>query len=82
GDVAMEFLKTFGEEVCVPGKNPDKYQLDLWLANLLVLQQAGIPKQNIAVTDICTCHNPDILFSHRASKGKRGNLGAFLMLKK
>ena len=25
--------------------------------------------------------NPDYLFSHRASHGKRGNLGAFLMLK-
>ncbi|HCE78653.1 MAG TPA: laccase domain-containing protein, partial [Lachnospiraceae bacterium] len=30
--------------------------------------------------DICTCCNPDLLFSHRASHGRRGNLGAFLTL--
>lgn len=64
-----------------PGREPGKYQLDLWLANILILRRAGIPLEQIAITDICTCHNPDYLFSHRASKGKRGNLGAFLMLK-
>lgn len=66
--------------VTEPGKEAGKYQLDLWLANLLILRKAGIPLENIEVTDICTCHNPDYLFSHRASQGKRGNLSAFLML--
>lgn len=68
--------------VCVtePGREDGKYQLDLWLANFLILRKAGIPLENIEVTDICTCHNPDYLFSHRASQGKRGNLSAFLML--
>lgn len=68
--------------IVMPGRAKGKYQLDLWLANLVILRQAGIPLKNISVTDICTCHNPDYLFSHRASHGKRGNLGAFLMLKK
>lgn len=63
------------------GKEPGKYQLDLWLANLLILRRAGIPLQQIAVTDICTCHNPKYLFSHRASGGQRGSLAAFLMLR-
>ena len=63
-------------------KENGKYQLDLWSANFEVLKSAGIPESNIAITDICTCCNPDVLFSHRASHGKRGNLGAFLMLKK
>lgn len=67
--------------VIKPGKQEGKYQLDLWLANLFILCHAGIPLQQIEVTDICTCHNPDYLFSHRASEGKRGNLAAFLMLK-
>lgn len=69
-------------QVIRPGRQPGKYQLDLWLANMIVLREAGINLQNISVTDVCTCHNPDYLFSHRASQGKRGNLGAFLMLKK
>ena len=64
-----------------PGKQPDKFQLDLWLANYLILRQAGIPTERITITDICTCHNSAYLFSHRASQGKRGNLAAFLMLK-
>lgn len=65
-----------------PGRNPGKYQLDLWMANAVILRRAGIPLHRIAITDICTCHNPEYLFSHRASGGKRGNLSAFLMLKK
>jgi len=68
-------------EVLLPGKEKGKYQLDLWLANLMILRGAGIPLHQIAVTDVCTCHNPEYLFSHRASEGKRGNLAAFLMLK-
>lgn len=68
-------------KVVEQGREPGKYQLDLWLANLLILRRAGIPLSRIAVTDICTCHNPGYLFSHRASQGKRGALNAFLMLK-
>lgn len=68
-------------QVLEPGKAPGKYQLDLWLANLIILRKAGIPIQQIAVTDICTCHNPEYLFSHRASEGQRGSLEAFLMLR-
>ncbi len=79
-DVAVPFLDMLGKDVAVPGKAPGKYQLDLWIANKMILKQAGIPEDHIAVTDICTCHNSRYLFSHRASGGRRGNLGAFLML--
>ena len=58
-----------------------KYQLDLWRANEAILLGTGILKEHLSMTDICTCCNPGYLFSHRASKGKRGNLAAFLMLK-
>ncbi|MEE0348483.1 MAG: laccase domain-containing protein, partial [Lachnospiraceae bacterium] len=27
---------------------------------------------------VCTCCNSTLLYSHRASQGKRGNLSAFL----
>lgn len=82
-DVAEVFLQAYpGTDVVTPGCRDGKYQLDLWLANRLNLLRAGVPAEHITVTDICTCHNPDYLFSHRASHGKRGNLGAFLMLKR
>ncbi len=80
-DVASLFAAEFeGSEVVRPGREPGKYQLDLWLANKLILMRAGVPREQISVTDICTCHNPDYLFSHRASHGRRGNLAAFLSI--
>ena len=69
-------------KVVEKGMSEGKYQLDLWLANLLILLQAGIPLPQIAVTDLCTSHNSSRLFSHRASGGKRGNMAVFLMLNK
>lgn len=84
-EVAEQFRQAFGgREHCgrilAQGKTEGKYQLDLWLANRLILEEAGIPSGSISVTDICTCHNSGYLFSHRGSKGHRGNLGVFLML--
>ncbi len=63
-----------------PEMQPGKYQLNLWEANRQIMLETGIPEAQIEVTDICTCCNPDFLFSHRASHGKRGNLGAFMKL--
>lgn len=78
GAVAEQFMRFPG--VVRPGAKEGKYQLDLWLANRLILQNAGVAADRIAVTDICTCCNSAYLFSHRATGGKRGSLGAFLML--
>ena len=63
-------------------ENPNKkYQLNLWKANEIILLEAGVLKEHMAVTNLCTNCNPDVLFSHRASKGQRGALAAFLALK-
>ena len=67
--------------VLEPGRMPGKYQLDLWLANLIWLVRAGADLSRVDVTDLCTAQNSKLLFSHRASHGKRGNMGAFLKLK-
>ncbi|MCD8348294.1 MAG: peptidoglycan editing factor PgeF [Lachnospiraceae bacterium] len=58
-----------------------KYQLNLWECCRQNMLRAGLSAENITITDLCTCCNPDIFFSHRASHGKRGNLAAFLALK-
>uniref|UniRef100_UPI0040560244 peptidoglycan editing factor PgeF n=1 Tax=Agathobacter sp. TaxID=2021311 RepID=UPI0040560244 len=82
-DVAASFRKEFEgreAEILIPKEN-GKYRLDLWKANEIVLLEAGIQKEHLAVTNICTCCNSKLLFSHRASRGRRGNLGAFLALK-
>lgn len=87
-DVAEEFVAAFGQDTAFPAaskgileeKPGGKYQLDLWEANRRVLLEAGVQEDHLAVTDICTCCNPELLFSHRASGGERGNLAAFLSL--
>ena len=61
-------------------KQDKKFQLNLWKANEIILLEAGVLRENIAITNVCTCCNSEILFSHRASKGKRGALAAFLAL--
>ena len=83
-DVAEKFMKAFPEHVndILLQKSEEKFQLDLWKANEIVMLESGILPEHLAVTNICTCCNPTELFSHRASKGKRGNLAAFLMIKK
>ncbi len=83
-DVIVEFQNNFDKkhwnELSYKKEN-GKYQLNLWKANEIVLAEAGILKEHIAVTNLCTCCNYETLFSHRASQGKRGNLAAFLALK-
>lgn len=84
-DVISQFQEAFSPkrhaELFYPKAEEGKYQLNLWRANELVLLGAGILPEHLSVTNICTCCNPERLFSHRASQGKRGNLAAFLMLK-
>lgn len=81
-DVAKEFQKEFPnyEKEILIDKGNGKYQLDLWRTNEIILLEAGVKPEHLVVTNICTCCNEKLLFSHRASHGKRGNLGAFLAL--
>ena len=84
-DVIQEFRNAFGRkdwDVLFYRKENGKYQLNLWEANRIIMQEAGIREEHISMPGICTCCNPEFLFSHRASHGKRGNLGAFLGIRK
>ena len=82
-DVAVAFMKEFQgrEDEILVNKGNGKYLLDLWECNAIIFRECGVSEENIHLPDICTCCNPDILFSHRASHGKRGNLAAFLEIK-
>ena len=84
GDVIQQFRENFDEaywpELFYKKEN-GKYQLNLWRANELIFTEAGIRGDHIAVTNVCTHCNPDILFSHRTTGDKRGNVSAFLALK-
>lgn len=84
-DVILEFQKAFDEKYWKElfyRKENGKYQLNLWEANRIIFLEAGVREENISMPGICTCCNPRFLFSHRASHGKRGNLAAFLGIKR
>lgn len=77
-DVAEIFFERFGDAVLQ--KYKDRWHVNLEKAVYIELTEGGIPEKNITASGICTCHNSDLLFSHRKTKGKRGNLAAFLEL--
>ncbi|MDD6207322.1 MAG: peptidoglycan editing factor PgeF [Clostridiales bacterium] len=84
-EVAEKFRKIMSEENrsrILWKKEDGKYQLDLWLANRIILEEAGVAPEHISIAGVCTCCNPKLLFSHRYTNGRRGNLNGFLMLVK
>lgn len=83
-DVAEQFALAFPEKIhgqLFYRKENGKYQLNLWEANRYLLKEAGVPDGQIQTAGLCTCCNSEVLFSHRASHGKRGNLAAFLWIR-
>lgn len=88
-DVAMQFRKEYGQTDCVDilaegrvtEEEEQKYQLDLWAANWHQLAAAGILPEHIHISGVCTCCNQELLYSHRASHGKRGNLNGFMFIR-
>lgn len=83
-DVILEFQKAFDEKHWKDlyyKKENGHYQLDLWQANRIILEETGLKAENICVSHVCTNENADILFSHRFTGGKRGNLVAVMGLK-
>lgn len=74
-----EFARTQWDDLLM-AKPDKKYQLDLWRANEIILTEAGIPVSRVQTSGMCTCCHPDLLFSHRASGGRRGNLAGVITL--
>jgi YfiH family protein len=76
----------FGEKMAsgfiTPKKDlPSKYLCDLVGMNRALLAEMGVPADRIGVVDLCTCCHPEIFYSHRYSKGKRGTMLSVICLK-
>lgn len=82
-DCAEEFTKLFGAQspVIIKTDKADKFMIDLQLANKLILISSGVKEENIVLSDLCTRCNSELLWSHRATNGKRGTMSAFIALK-
>lgn len=88
-DVISRFQESFPEELWpelyregrIAEDGQRRFQLNLQRACAENFLRAGMRAENISVPDLCTCCNPQLLFSHRASGGRRGNLASVLMLR-
>ena len=77
-EVAKEFIDGFGEEtVKLYGS---RYHVSMQTAIKKTLTDVGVLPENIDDSGICTYCNSELLFSHRKTNGRRGNLGAFMQL--
>jgi len=52
--------------------------LDLWAANRLALERAGV--EQIEIAGLCTATHISEFFSHRAEAGRTGRFGAVIAL--
>ena len=57
---------------------PGKYQLDLWGYNQRLLEEAGVPAQQVQVAGVCTNDNVQLFCSYRAEQGRTGRMGVAL----
>jgi hypothetical protein len=78
-EVMGQVRATFGERAgpLLPSNN-GKVQFDLWAANRLVLEDAGV--QRIEVAGLCTACDLENWYSHRAENGRTGRFGAIITL--
>jgi purine-nucleoside/S-methyl-5'-thioadenosine phosphorylase / adenosine deaminase len=78
-DVVVQVQKAFGLDAeRLIERHGGKTHLDLWAANRLQLEQAGV--QQIEVAGICTACHLDDWYSHRAEQGRTGRFGALIAL--
>ncbi|PKI22912.1 peptidoglycan editing factor PgeF [Staphylococcus succinus] len=56
----------------------DRHGIDLKQANALLLEYAGVPKDNIYITNYATSEDLSLFFSYRVEKGNTGRMLAFI----
>jgi polyphenol oxidase len=79
-EVADEF-KQLSLQACITQPEGGKPHIDLWLANRLLLQQAGVKASNVHTAGICTYQRTDLFYSARGEGFGTGRFGAFIQLK-
>ena len=76
--VAQRFIDLELSEAVVRDIGSGKYMVDLLSANKQILMQSGVKENSIVCSDVCTKCNCDLIWSHRATGGKRGGMCAIL----
>lgn len=78
-EVVREVIHAFGhrKDLLIP-QPLNKARLDLWKANIIQLNEFGVPDANIEVSNLCTLKNNHHFFSAR--KGDAGRFAAGIMM--
>ncbi|MCD8165947.1 MAG: peptidoglycan editing factor PgeF [Bacteroides sp.] len=85
-EVGREVYEEFQEarfpmhSIAFLNKETQKYHIDLWKANELLLTEAGLLQENIEVARLCTYTNFDTFFSARKLGIKSGRMLSGIML--
>ena len=78
-DVIARVRESFdGDSDALLHTHEGRVHLDLWAANRLTLEQAGVGRVDLA--GLCTACHPDDWYSHRAQQGQTGRVGALIAL--
>jgi hypothetical protein len=79
-DVVTQVQQAFGpQSTAVLHASSGRITFDLWAANRLLLEAAGVGR--IEVAGQCTACHPDDWYSHRLEKGRTGRFGAMIALR-
>jgi len=78
--VVARVNELLGKEACnvYDEVSRGQYSLNLKELNRLSLLKAGVPRENIIVSQFCTSCEKDLFFSHRRDKGKTGRMMSFI----
>ena len=86
-DVAAKFTCAFsgslwGQEIVLQdGKGQGRgCTVDLWLANLIALYEAGVKAENICLSRLCSACRDDYFYSYRRDRQVTGRMAAAVLL--
>ena len=83
--VIAQTEEIFGEqtgEVLLRALGRERPHLDLWRANRLLLEGAGLHEERIVSTELCTACHSDMFFSHRREHGQTGRFAALIGIRR
>lgn len=76
--VITGFQEGFQDAPFLEPVKPGHAMLDLWIANQVILREAGVPQENIWVAEICTSCHTDSFFSHRKEGPRTGRMAGWI----
>lgn len=79
-ETVRSLLPAAWANACLFRDQNGRYHADLIEINRAFLAESGVLPAHLDICGECTCCRPDLFFSHRASRGKRGLMGAVISL--